>query len=71
MVALIVCTAALGIIARTVPQLNIFIVGLPLQIGLGFVMLSVAFPSMIVFFEGLMQRMLNDMHSIVLLMKPV
>ncbi len=68
--ALFVCTAALGIIAKTVPQLNIFIVGLPIQIGLGFLMLTVAFPSMIVFFEFLVERMINDMHALTLLMKP-
>jgi flagellar biosynthesis protein FliR len=30
---------ALGIVARTVPQLNVFVVGLPLKIGVGFVVL--------------------------------
>ena len=32
---------ALGIIARTVPQLNVFVVGLPLKITVGFIALSV------------------------------
>ena len=70
LVALIIVTVALGIIAKTVPQLNIFIVGLPLQIGLGFFMLSVALPSMIVFFEFLIQKMIEDMHTVTLLLRP-
>ncbi|MBL8029352.1 MAG: flagellar biosynthetic protein FliR [Fibrobacteres bacterium] len=70
LVALIIVTVALGIIAKTVPQLNIFMVGMPLQIGLGFFMITVALPSMIVFFEYLMERMINDMNSITLLLRP-
>lgn len=40
-VTLLLKQAAMGVIARTVPQINIFIVGFPLTIGLG--MLTVAF----------------------------
>jgi len=34
----------LGVLARTVPQMNVFIVGLPLQILLGLLMLSMTLP---------------------------
>lgn len=30
---------ALGIVARTVPQLNVFVVGLPLKIGVSFIVM--------------------------------
>jgi flagellar biosynthesis protein FliR len=42
--AALVGNVALGILARTVPQLNILMVAFPLQIGLGFVMLGLALP---------------------------
>jgi len=40
--ALLVSDLALGIIARTVPQMNVFIVGLPVKIGVGFIILLAA-----------------------------
>jgi len=39
MVVLLLSSVALGIVARTVPQMNIFIVGLSLQIVIGFTVL--------------------------------
>jgi flagellar biosynthetic protein FliR len=35
---------ALGVLARTVPQMNIFIVGIPLKVGIGFLILGAALP---------------------------
>jgi len=42
--ALFLTSLALGIMARTVPQMNVFIVGFPLKIGLGMGMLAFALP---------------------------
>jgi len=39
---LLFINVGLGIVARTVPQINIFIVGFPIQIALGFFILSAA-----------------------------
>jgi flagellar biosynthetic protein FliR len=44
MVALLLSNATLGLLARTVPQLNVFVVGFPLNIGVGLVMLGASFP---------------------------
>jgi len=44
MITLFLVTVSLGVIARTVPQMNIFIVGLPLKIGIGFLVLAAALP---------------------------
>lgn len=35
---------ALGVLARTVPQMNIFIVGIPIKVGIGFLILGAALP---------------------------
>lgn len=40
MVALLLATVALGIMARAFPQMNIFIVSMPLHVGLGFLILG-------------------------------
>ncbi len=45
--AILVCDVALGILARTMPQMNIFLVGLPLKILLGFVVIMITLPAFI------------------------
>lgn len=32
---------ALGIVARTVPQMNVFVVGLPIKMGVSFIMIII------------------------------
>lgn len=44
MITLLMTDVALGIVARTVPQMNIFIVGFPLKIGIGFLILAASMP---------------------------
>ena len=34
----------LGFLARTVPQMNIFVLGLPIKVALGFLVLAAALP---------------------------
>ena len=42
----------LGIVARTVPQINIFIVGMPLQIAIGLIFLGVTAPMFVKMTQG-------------------
>ncbi|MBQ7156073.1 MAG: flagellar biosynthetic protein FliR [Synergistaceae bacterium] len=42
--ALVLSDIGLGFLARTVPQMNIFVVGLPVKVMLGFLVLSVVLP---------------------------
>lgn len=51
---------AIGIIARTVPQVNVFVVGLPLKILAGFLLLLIVFPA----FIGLFQIVFDSMTDI-------
>ncbi len=44
MITLFLTTVSLGVLARTVPQMNIFIVGLPLKIGIGFLAMAITLP---------------------------
>jgi flagellar biosynthetic protein FliR len=43
-IALLLTNGALGVLARTVPQLNVFVVGFPLNIGVGLVVLGASLP---------------------------
>jgi flagellar biosynthetic protein FliR len=49
--ALLVSELVLGIIARTVPQMNIFMISMPLNIGLGLGLVMVIIPVFIWAFE--------------------
>lgn len=67
MAILFFISVGLGLVARTVPQMNVFIVGFPLQIGAGLLMvgLSMSFFSILVqnqIFE-LPERLLGVMQS--------
>lgn len=46
-VALFVVNVALGLMARVAPQMNVFVVGFPLQIGVGLLMLAVSVPLLV------------------------
>lgn len=51
--ALFITTVIMAIVSRLVPQMNIFIVGFPLKISVGFIMLVVSFPFFAYMFEKL------------------
>lgn len=45
--ALLVTNMALGILTRTAPQLNLFGIGFPITISIGFIVLALAIPNML------------------------
>lgn len=55
---------ALGIIARTVPQLNVFVVGLPLKIGVSFVVLVFFMAIYITLARILFETMFDTMRTL-------
>ncbi len=57
MAILFFLSVGLGLVARTVPQMNVFIVGFPLQIGVGLVMVGLSMS----FFNILVQ---HEMHEL-------
>lgn len=54
---------ALGMIARTVPQVNVFIVGLPLKMLISFIVLLIAMPLFIMLVNALFEEMLTAMRG--------
>jgi flagellar biosynthesis protein FliR len=65
--ALLITSVAFGLVARTVPQMNVFIVAMPLKIGVGLLFLGFSLPYFSAFlaktFEGLGQHILLMLKS--------
>jgi flagellar biosynthetic protein FliR len=59
MAVLLFSNVALGVVARTVPQINVFIVGMPLQIATGLIVLGLTLPV----FVSAVQRALNSLNA--------
>jgi flagellar biosynthetic protein FliR len=68
MVALLLTSVALGLVARTVPQMNIFIVAFPLKIVIGLLFLAFSLPYLLTFLKQLFAGLGSD---ILLLLKAV
>jgi len=62
--ALFVVDMALGIIARTVPQMNVFIVGLPVKIIIGLVVILLSLPLYMLMLEVLFNRTYSDLINL-------
>lgn len=68
LVALLTADVAMGFIARTVPQMNVFIVGLPLKILLGFFTLLVLLPVYIWIYGVLFAKFFAYLDNAVMIM---
>ncbi len=53
--AILITDVALGTVSRMVPQLNVFVIGMPLKILVGIVILMVTIPMFLYLLEGLFQ----------------
>lgn len=58
---LLLVSIALAIIARAVPQVQVFFLGAPLKMGLGIVTLTLALPWMAVFIVERLSKLVDDM----------
>lgn len=70
MAALLLSEAGLGLIARTVPQMNIFIVGFPLKIALGLGLVAISLPAFAILFQQSYARLATELELIVALVVP-
>ena len=61
----IILIVALGVIGRVIPQANILLVGLPIQLSLGFLFIVFSLPFMVKFFTGFLRQTLNDVLFII------
>jgi flagellar biosynthetic protein FliR len=54
--SVILADVGLGFVARTVPQMNVFVLGIPLKISVGFLVLLAVIPSMVDIFHVELER---------------
>lgn len=59
---------ALGILAKTVPQLNIFAVGLPVKIIVGFILLFLLMPVFFYVLQSLFEKIMISMSQLIRLL---
>ena len=59
--ALLITNMALGILTRTAPQLNLFGIGFPITIGMGFLIIALSLPSML----RPMQHLIDESFSFI------
>lgn len=62
---LLVVSAAMGIVAKTVPQLNILIAGMPIKIGVGLIGFLIMVPVYTNVMQDLFVTMLRDIECII------
>lgn len=63
-VSLFLVDVALGIVARTVPQLNIFVVGIPIKLLAGFLMLLIVLPGYFFTLKNLFKSLIQSMEAL-------
>jgi flagellar biosynthetic protein FliR len=62
--ALLITNMALGILTRTAPQLNLFGIGFPITLSMGFLVLALALPGMLKPIEKLIEQGVTNMGQI-------
>ena len=64
--AMLLTSVAFGLVARTVPQMNVFIVAMPLKIGVGLLFMGFGLP----YFSAFLKSIFSGLgHNILLMLK--
>ncbi|WP_438446908.1 flagellar biosynthetic protein FliR [Gorillibacterium sp. sgz5001074] len=66
--ALFLTDLGLGILARTAPQFNIFVIGVPLKLLVGLLLLAMLLPSMLFLFQDLFSALFTAMEKAIAIM---
>lgn len=62
--ALFLTDVGLAFLARTAPQYNVFVIGVPLKIIVGLTLLALLMPGMAVLFQNLFEIMFESMQNL-------
>lgn len=62
--ALLITNMALGILTRTAPQLNLFGIGFPITLSIGFLVLALALPGMLKPIENFIEQGISNMDQV-------
>lgn len=68
LVSLLLTTVALGLIARTVPQMHIFVVAMPIKIVVGLFFLGLTLPYLAAFLTGIFRGLGHELFDLIKLM---
>lgn len=63
--SILIADIALGVISRTIPQFNVFIVGMPLKIALGIAIMLISIPMFIELLTWLFSEISNEMDILI------
>ena len=69
-ISLFLVNVMLGLMARVAPQMNVFVVGFPIQITVGFIMLIVALPLLGAVFPALVDTSQRQLDTVLRAMAP-
>ncbi len=65
-VAIIFLTdVVLGIISKTIPQMNVFVVGMPLKVLIGLLIILISMPIFFTVINGIFDVIVNDMYKFI------
>lgn len=67
-VTLILSELVIGVVARTVPQINIFFVGMPIRIVIGLGTAILSLPMLFILFKLSIEQLIKDLWKLLLLM---
>ncbi len=68
--AILITNVGMGILARTMPQMNIFVVGIPLHLTIGIFMLSMLMPFYVLFLDVMFSDMYEHISAAVRFISP-
>jgi flagellar biosynthetic protein FliR len=68
-IALLISELGMGFIARTVPQMNIFVVGMSLKILLGLMVLFMIMPAILWFFSIMVEQFFDYIYQLLLILR--
>ena len=68
--SILLVNVGMGILARTMPQMNIFVVGIPLHLMIGSFMLAMLLPFFILFLDTMFETMYADIVTAIKLISP-
>ena len=69
-IALFLVNVMLGLMARVAPQMNVFVVGFPIQISIGLIMLIVSLPLLGAVFPSLIDTSTHQLDTVLRAMRP-
>lgn len=68
--AILITNVGMGILARTMPQMNIFVVGIPMHLMIGLFMLAMLMPFYVLFLDVMFSGMYSSISTAVKLISP-